>query len=363
MFQKRKILFYISTLKNGGAERVLTLMANYWVEKGHDVTITYVIDEEIGFTLDKRIRLIPQETYKESKHFIEGLVANVKRIFRLRHIIKQTQPDVVISFTTMCNIVAYFSKIGLKTPLIISERTNPLAYPLNFVWQKLKTLAYNRVDALILQTQGVQKLYRNIKTPQYIVRNPLILPPSAVPITVYNQKVVITVGRLDTYKNVQGLVEAFAKTEQKDWSLWIVGRDGGKQKTIEQRAKGLGISEQVIFWGNQTDVFSYLAKASIFATTSQVEGYPNALLEAMAMGLPVVSTDCDFGPSEIIEEGKNGFLVPLNDTEEYAQKLSLLMNDENLRQQIGQNASRIKDSHSLSAVMIEWEKIIELSTT
>ena len=356
---KQKILFYISTLKNGGAERVLTLMANYWARQGKEVTITYVINEEVGFTIDSRIKLIGQESYKESKNFFEGLIANLNRIVRLRHIIKETKPDIVISFTTMCNIIAYFAKLGISVPLIISERTNPVAYPLSFIWQRLKKIAYNHSDVLVLQTQGVQKLYKDCATPQYIIRNPLILPSHIAPISSYDAKVIVTVGRLDTYKNVQLLVHAFAKTNQKDWSLWIIGRDAGEQKKIEQAAQDLGISAQIHFLGNQTDVFSFLSKASIFAMTSRVEGYPNALLEAMAMGLAVVSTDCDFGPAEIIEDGKNGFIVPSNDVTVFAEKLLLLIQNEPLRQQLGQNARSIEKSHSLLEVMKTWDTLIE----
>ena len=339
--------------------RVLTLMANYWAAQGKDVTITYVIAEEVGFDIDARIKLIGQETYKESKNFLEGLFANLKRIMRLRQIIKETKPDVLISFTTMCNIVAYFAKLGSAVPLVISERTNPLAYPLNAVWSRLKHRAYKGADALVLQTQGVQSQYQIYSTPQYIIRNPLILPTHIPPIESYNSKILITVGRLDTYKNVQLLVKAFAKTNQKDWSLWIIGRDAGEQKNIEQDIETLDITKQVRFFGNQTNVFSYLSKASIFAMTSRVEGYPNALLEAMAMGLPAVSTNCDFGPSEIIEEGKSGFIVPLDDEKTFAEKLLLLMQSESLRQEMGQNARSVNVTHSLSAVMQQWDTLLE----
>jgi GalNAc-alpha-(1->4)-GalNAc-alpha-(1->3)-diNAcBac-PP-undecaprenol alpha-1,4-N-acetyl-D-galactosaminyltransferase len=359
MQKKNNILFVSPTLSGGGAERVLTNMANYWAEKGRKVTIAVIISEEINYTIHTNIKVIGLDTYKVSTHFIQGLIANIKRIRRLRRIIKQTKPDTIISFTTMCNIVAYFAKIGLPIPLVISERTNPLAYPLNAVWEKLKKIAYNNADALVLQTHGVQKLYANYSTPQYIIRNPLILPPSISFIESYRSKVIVTVGRLDAFKNVRFLVNAFAKTGQKDWSLWIIGRDAGEQYLIEQDIKTLGLTDQIKFLGNQKNVFEHLAKASIFATASRVEGYPNALLEAMAIGLPVVSTDCDFGPSEIIEEGVNGFLIQLDDLDTFAQKLHLLMRDNDLRQKMGQNASKTRETHSLSEIIKHWDGLIE----
>jgi GalNAc-alpha-(1->4)-GalNAc-alpha-(1->3)-diNAcBac-PP-undecaprenol alpha-1,4-N-acetyl-D-galactosaminyltransferase len=359
MLKHNKILFICPSLGRGGAERVLTLMANYWASEGKDVTIVVIINEKISFELHPNIKVLSQETYAVSTHFLQGLIANIKRIFRSRRVIQQTKPDVVISFTTICNIVSYFAKMGLPVPLVISERTSPLAYPLNAVWQRLKKTAYNRADALVLQTYGVQKLYQSFYPPQYIIRNPLILPFHLATIDTYSAKVVVTVGRLDTYKNVQMLVHAFAKTNQKDWALWIVGRDGGEQKKIEQDVETLGISAQVQFLGNQTDVFHYLSKASIFAMTSRVEGYPNALLEAMAMGLAAVSTDCDFGPAEIIEDGQNGFIVPLDDTAFFAEKLLLLMQNEPLRREMGQKASKIKETHDLSEVMRQWNLLIE----
>jgi GalNAc-alpha-(1->4)-GalNAc-alpha-(1->3)-diNAcBac-PP-undecaprenol alpha-1,4-N-acetyl-D-galactosaminyltransferase len=359
MSHKNKILFVAPTLGSGGAERVLTLMANHWAEEGKDITIAVIIQEKISFELHPNIKVIGQEPYKMSKHFIQGLLANIKRVYRLRCIIKETKPDVIISFTTLCNTLSYFARIGLSTPLIISERTNPLAYPFNFVWQSLNKIAYKHANALVLQTYGIQKLYHNYRTPQYIIRNPLILPSHLSTIASYSSKIIITVGRLDTYKNVQMLVHAFAKTHQKDWSLWIVGRDGGEQKKIEQAVSALDIASQVHFLGNQTDVFSYLSKASIFAMTSRVEGYPNALLEAMAIGLPVVSTDCDFGPSEMIEEGQNGFIIPMDDVNLFSEKLLVLMQNESLLQQMGQNACKIKETHSLSEIMKQWNLIIE----
>ena len=356
---KQKILFYISNLKSGGAERVLTHIANYWSEKGRDVSIVTVTLGESDFELDAKIRIIGQESYRVSTNFFEGLYANIRRIRHLRRTIKEIKPDIIISFTTMCNIVAYFSKVGLSVPLVISERTNPSAYPLNFVWHQLRTFTYNRASALVLQTKGVQKLYQNYSPPQYVVRNPLILPKFVLPIQSYSPKIIITIGRLDREKNVQMLVHAFAKTNQKDWSLWIIGRDAGQQYLIEEAIKTLGLSDRVQLLGNQTDVFSYLSKASIFAMTTKVEGYPNALLEAMAIGLPVVSTDCDFGPSEIIDDGKNGFIVPLDDTEAFAEKLKILMQNEGLRQKMGQNALKIGEKHSITKIMTDWDNLID----
>ena len=356
---KQKILFYISSLKSGGAERVLTHIANYWSEKGRDISIVTVILGESDFELDVKIRTIGQETYNISTNFFEGLYANIRRIRHLRRTIKEIKPDIIISFTTMCNIVAYFAKVGLSVPLVISERTNPSAYPLNFVWQQLRAFTYNRASALVLQTKGVQKLYQNYSPPQYVVRNPLILPKFVLPIQSYSPKIIITIGRLDREKNVQMLVHAFAKTNQRDWSLWIIGRDAGQQYLIEEAIKTLGLSDRVQLLGNQTDVFRYLSKASIFAMTTKVEGYPNALLEAMAIGLPVVSTDCDFGPSEMIVNGENGYLVPLNDVDSFAEKLRFLMLDEGLRRKMGQKAREIQKSHSLSDVMADWDTLVK----
>lgn len=358
MSPKYRIVCHITGLKSGGAERVLCLLANGWAEKGHCVTLV-VLDEAVShYPLHPAIRLVSLGSYGVSASFWGGLKANIRRIIRLRRVLQAAQADVVIGFTTMCNITAYFANRGRKATLLLAERRNPASFPLSRVWQWLNDYAYNRADALVLQTEGVRRYFQQYKTPQYVLKNPLQWPETVPQKDPNAPPIVVSVGRLDGHKNFELLLEAFAQVAVAPWQLHIIGGDGGSLVALKKKAQTLGIAEKVHFLGVRTDVFERLSQAAIFAFPSKTEGYPNALLEAMATGLPPLSTDCDFGPADLIIHGDNGFLVPNGDLKAFAYHLKWLMSDADLREKMGKKAQQIRQAHNLNTIVEAWENLI-----
>jgi GalNAc-alpha-(1->4)-GalNAc-alpha-(1->3)-diNAcBac-PP-undecaprenol alpha-1,4-N-acetyl-D-galactosaminyltransferase len=167
----------------------------------------------------------------------------------------------------------------------------------------------------------------------------------------------VSVGRLDAMKNLALIVKAFALVDAPDWEVRIFGA-GTERQNLENLIDTLGLKNRVFLKGLSKNIYSELEKASIFAFGSKMEGYPNALLEGLSAGLATVSSDCPYGPSEIITDGKNGLLVPNNDEKAFAAALQRLINDVNLRAKLGDEAAKIADELSIEKIMKEWEAVV-----
>ena len=193
----------------------------------------------------------------------------------------------------------------------------------------MRRLTYKRAKGIIAQTSYAAKViyqqvnHPNIKViPNYVraVNKKNIIP----------QNIIITVGRLVANKGHEDLLEIFAAVKNENWQLMLAG-DGPLRYSLEQKAKELGIENKTVFAGFQPDIDSVLQQAKIFAFCSYSEGFPNALLEAMATPLPCISYNCNAGPADIISDDVNGFLIPVGDKKIFAEKLQQLMDEENMR--------------------------------
>lgn len=333
-----KICLTNATLHCGGAERAIAELANYLAANGHEVTIFLLFKQELFYHIDERVKIIEPEF---SRATLNKYSYGLKTIGYIRASIKTINPDVILnfifpSFFLLCTI-------GLVYPIYISIRNNP-ANKIAFdpVW--LRRLTYRRAKGIIAQTSYAARVIFN----QVKHHNIKVIPNYVKAVTkkeVIAQNNIITVGRLVAGKGHEDLIEIFAGLQNNNWKLVFAG-DGPLKESLQQKAHEAGIGKQTVFAGFQPDIDSALQQSKIFAFCSYSEGFPNALLEAMATPLACISYDCNAGPADIINNGINGFLIPVGDKKMFAAKLQQLMNDEDLRTALSTSAAgSIKDFH------------------
>ena len=357
---KKKIAFLIPSLSPGGAERVVVSLANKFSNK-FEVFLIVLNKTETVYNVDKEVNLIYlQEKYSPSSSLIEAIKSNVIYVKKIVKIAKNNKIDTLIGFTTSVNILTVISSTLLKKPNLISERNNPEVYVPNAFWRILRNFWYPFTNGLIVQTEFIKGFYQ--KTIQEskikIIPNPIdeIMLSTRKD---YSERdnVILTVGRLDANKNQRLLIEAFANLNVDNWKLVVVG-DGVLREEYKKLTASLGIADKVDFVGNVNNVSDYYNQAKIFVFTSQSEGFPNALLEAMAFGLPCISTDCPSGPSEIIKNNENGYLVELNNRSQLECGLTNLMNDQEICIKFSVNALKSTDKFKIQNIYNQWEVLL-----
>lgn len=357
---KKKIAFIIPSLSPGGAERVVVSLANKFANK-FEVFLIVLNQTETVYNVDKEVNLIYlQEKYSPSTSLIKAIKSNVIYVKKIVKIAKKNQIDILIGFTTSVNILSIISSRVLKKPNLISERNNPEVYVPNTFWRILRNFWYPFTNGLIVQTELIKGFYQ--KTIQEskikIIPNPI----DEIMLSVrkdYSERenVILTVGRLDTNKNQRLLIEAFANLNVDNWKLIIAG-DGVLREEYKILTATLGITDKVEFVGNVNNVSDYYNKAKIFVFTSNSEGFPNALLEAMSFGLPCISTDCPSGPSEIIKNNENGFLIDVNNKRQLEKKLTDLMNNPELCIEFSAKALTSTEKFKIQEIYKQWETLI-----
>ena len=362
-----KLTLIISSLEQGGAERILSLLASAWAKRGTEVTLVTFDDREgVAYSLDPAIILkslgVPNSA---AGSFFRALGGNGQRVRRLRRVVRQSRPDAVISFLDFPNIITLLATRGLGIPVIVSERANPEYVELKPVWKILRRLLYPFSAALVCQTNAmITMLQRNIQVQGYAIPNPVVLPASFSSGTrrpaKAESRTVIAMGRLVPQKGFDMLLEAFSRVASKhpEWSLNVLGK-GPLKAQLEAQAESLGLKTRVNFAGAVSDPFPVLRDADLFVFPSRFEGFGNALAEAMACGLPVISFDCQAGPSDMILDGVNGVLVPPEDVSAFADAMDDLMSRPAERVRLGGRASEVLERFSLDRILGMWDEVID----
>ncbi|MBD2678366.1 MULTISPECIES: glycosyltransferase family 4 protein [Nostoc] len=358
-----KITLIIHSLTYGGAERIMSIMANYWSAKGWQITLLTFDDNKIpDFPLDSRVTYIPLGIAEKSLNAIIGIWNNLKRIRILRNAIINSDPDIVISFMSRINITTLLATRWLNIPVIVSERSNPEKSYLGWNWQKLRKWTYSFADKIVFQTQRARDYF-----PVKLQNNSCIIPNMVVLPAIKKQSVekvviersLIAMGRFVPEKGFDLLLQAFAKLKDNypEWTLTILG-DGKLRPELECLRNELGLSDRVYFPGMVNDTYAFLQQADIFIMSSRFEGFPNAICEAMTCGLPVISTDCPSGPREIIRDGIDGILVPNEDISALAAAIERLISNEQERNYLAAHAPEITERFSVKKIMEMWEDVL-----
>jgi glycosyltransferase involved in cell wall biosynthesis len=349
----------------GGAERVAAMLANAWASRGDRVTLmpTFSGRGSCFYSLSSDVRLIFLADLVSSRE--RTTLNRLSRLRSLRQFIKDDRPSVVVTFLSNVNVAAILASAGLGVPVIACERIDPFVMPTPMTLRLACRLTYPFADALMVQTHAVAAKYAASRSWPLrrlaVIPNPLhprsfdVKRPAGVP----GGKRLLSVGRLHEQKQFHVLIDAFAAlaASHPEWSLRIVG-EGPLRSVLQERAARVGLGDRVMFVGRTVDIAEELAAADAFALTSKYEGFPNALLEAMAAGLPCITFDCPSGPREITVDGQVALLTPANDLQAFAGELERLMADANLRAELGTRArASVQERFSLSRVLARWDSL------
>lgn len=360
-----KILLLVSSLDHGGTERVVTSLCNAWGARGDEVTLvpTYSGGGQPFYEISNAVELIYLANVVGVRR--KNILSYAHRIYALRQLIAARNPDVIVSFLPNVNLAAILASAFLRIPLIICERSDPTSYPHENVIGTVCKLTYRFADMLTVQTDSVagkvESLYPGMKNVR-AVPNPL--PASVMSYRKTgggDRKILLSLGRLSPEKQIDKLLAAFAEVAPLygDWDLHIYG-DGPQKPALEKLIHRSGLRGRAILKGATKSPWKIMAGADVFLMASKYEGFPNALLEAMGVGLPCVVFDCPSGPREITRDGKDALLVPLDDQAELIAALKRLMGDEELRSALGKQAREsVCNRFSLPEVMRRWDSLFE----
>ena len=349
--KKTRLALVLPSLHAGGMEKVMAELGNYFsIKPDFEVhLILFGNSPKIFFPINSGIKIHKQDRLLKSRpKVLEGL----KTLRFIRKEIKSIRPVSVLSFGTQWNNLVLLALLNTSIPVFVSDRGSP-ARKYKFSTELFRSALYPKASGIIAQTEKAKNILRNrfpsskIKT----IGNPI--PSSTESGNTEKINTILTVGRLIESKHHDRLIKIFSRLKAPEWKLIIVGGEALKEKNFEKLKKlirDLNLEERVVLTGEQKNTDQYYKESSIFAFNSSIEGFPNVVGEALSAGLPVVSYDCVAGPSEMITNGENGFLVPVFNDEQFREKLQLLIDNENLRKKMAEKARESISKFSIETI-------------
>lgn len=339
-------------------------------ERSHDVTLI-TLDDASGdkHSVSDAVRRVPLDVMRPSRHPLQGILKNLQRRNRLRRAIRAAEPDVILSFCDRTNVLTLMASASLGIPVVVSERSDPRFHPIGRGWNWLRRRYYPRAASLVALTAASAEAMQDWHP------KPAAVIPSAIDISqtvsdrtpnaratdeeAGGRKVVLGVGRLAWEKGFDRLIAAFAKVASRhpDWDLRIVG-EGPMRDSLQRQISASGLQKRAALLGWQQDVDACYRQADLFVLSSRYEGFPSALLEAMAAGLPCVAVDCESGPREIIQSDNDGVLVPAEPATALSDELDRLMNDRKFRMRLGRSASQTVQRFGWNAMVDGYERLL-----
>jgi glycosyltransferase involved in cell wall biosynthesis len=361
----QNITLIVNQLYDGGAARVAVYLANAWAERERRVLI---LTTDLGqaapfYPLHPGVAHQAMDLRAVSRNPLEAVGHNFSRLVQVRRHIRASRPDLLVSFLDRNNIMCLLATRGMRSiPTIISERTDPHGRSIGGAWAFLRRLTYPWADCLVTQSAHAMAYFpASVRGRGRVIPNPVYRPPAAAPADARRERPrILALGRLHRIKGHDLLVDAFALIAERfpDWELCIHG-DGPERDSLQARIQAQGLADRITLGPNIADVGSSLRDADLFVLPSRVEGFPNALAEAMAWGLPVVSFDCASGPGELIRHDWDGLLVPPLDVPALAAAMGRLMADPGERARLGARAVEVLTRFSAGRVMDLWESAIQ----
>jgi len=345
-----RITFIAANLNSGGAERVMSLLANQFIESGYEVEFIFLKKDVRFYPLHQqvKIKVVEKECCSESLF---------KKLLWMRKYVGKEKTDAVFAFRIAIYCVTLLSLLGKKVPIISSERNDPRFYGLNL--KLLQMVLLPLTDRFVVQTQHIKDYFpKFIQKKTDIIFNPVTEKVFSLD-SVHKYKQIISVGRLHNQKNQKMMIEAFARISQQfpGWKLVIYG-EGPERKNLESLIKRLKVKEKVLLPGRCETVIEELNKSEIFAFSSDYEGMSNAVVEAFCVGLPIITTKVS-GTEDIITDGKNGYLLERNDIDGMEKAMRNLMGDEKLRIMMGDYNKSKANQFEIEHILKQWEDVLK----
>ncbi len=346
-----KIVFVIQTLAKGGAERVVSLLSKEFSKQGFEVIIL-LFDKKVSYEYGGEILELD---LKASSNIFKKGINFIKRVKRVREVFLEQKPDFIFSFVESCNFVSILSGFDV----VVSIRNNPLKK--HQFWQRVLIFIlyrFKNVKKIVTVSKELEEILKkrfllsNVKT----ISNPTVFKDSINKDSMIDKfkPFILSVGRLHEQKNFKLLIKAYNDTRLKEFAKLLIIGDGKEKKELLRLIDDLSLNNRVYLLGEKDSLDIYYANAKLFTLSSLYEGFPNVLIEALSFCLPVISTNCPTGPSEIIVDEFNGLLVKNGDQKELSLALDKLYFDKNLQDKFKKNAKNSIKHLEINTIARRW---------
>lgn len=353
-----EIVFILGTFRRGGAERVISILANDYAERGWKVTVLLLLDNSIGYKVNKNIEFIDLTAGGYSSSMLRKLLRIPYWVWMIRKCICTKNPKNILAFTGNIATLTLVSLLGTNRKIIVSERIDPKQRKKFFLEALLRNRTWGGIHckAIVFQTEYAKKCYPiPIMKKSIVIGNPVEINSERKD----EVRKIVSVGRLSTQKNHELLIRAFyhINKKHKDFKLIIYG-EGPLRDDLESLIEELHLESAVYLPGNVLDIHEQIADAMIFVLPSRFEGLSNALLEAMILGLPCVVSNIN-GIEEVIEDGRNGLIFQSDSIDDLVEKIDFLICNKNMRDWLSENGKKIKERYGKDNIMKEWFEILD----
>lgn len=348
-----RIVFFIGSMRRGGAERVISILANDYCKQGWEVDVVLLLNNAVEYSLDSRIHIVDLSPNKG------GYVQNaLPWLAGIRRYLKENRSDRVVSFVGRINALVLTAAMGLKLPIVVSERNDPKHDNRGAVMLWYCNKIYRFARKVVFQNHYEMSCFdKSLEKKSCIIPNPVEVSAICEENT---DAVVVTAGRLMKQKNQAMLIRAMAQVHQvyPHVKCRIYG-EGDLRESLQTQINDLGLQDVVTLEGNVKDIHERMARCGMFVLTSNYEGLSNALIEAMMVGLPCITTDYP-GARELITDGENGLVVPLDDDAALTTGiLRFLESKDNFAKIIAQNGQAHSAKFRAETVLRQWHSVIE----
>lgn len=371
--RKKRVVVFVASLGSGGAERVAVRISGWLKDAGHEVCLLTLSGTESDFySCPAGVLRLGLDMQHPNSNLAQAFMSNLKRLWAIRSAVKAFSADVTLSLGNRTNVLSLLATIGMQCWKVISERSDPVLEPLSPGWALLRRLAYPMASLHVSQSVRISQ-WISAKFPR--LKSEVIGNTHGVEFPVQTFKAdcrqgecssnleLIAVGRLTRQKGIDILLEALsiaAARGSRLIRLTLVG-DGEDRAALELLTQRLGLQDQVVFAGKVADVTEWLSRSNAYVLPSRWEGFPNAMIEAMAVGMPVVAARCDGGVEDILGEVRDRFALefPPGDVEALAVCLDRLANDAALRQRLARTSVQRAAHYSPAQISAAWIAVVE----
>lgn len=349
------IIFISNEVANGGAGRVISILANSFINRGYRVSIYSYNNRFATYPLNPRIKQIFFEAGYRS-----NIINKINRIRQLRGMLKQNRDAVIIAFEYFVNMQTIVAGWGLKNKIVISERNDPAQQDNRTVLKHLRAWLYSWADVLVCQTPDARAYFSKvIQAKTVVIPNPIMegLPDR---FSGERSKEIVYFGRLEKQKNLGLLIDAFARLYQEypDYTLSLYG-DGSEKEALAAYIEEKHLQAGIALYSCRPDIHKKILACSMFVSSSDYEGLSNSMIEAMALGLPCIVTDCPCGGARmIITSGENGILVPMRDVKALYEAMKYIIENPRKAAAISDNAVKVRSDLAAGKIVAEWERIL-----
>lgn len=344
----RSVIFVSNALSGGGSERVLCLLANEFASRGYHVGVLSFRSKKGEYPLDKSV-------LKEYPPFDRGPLKKAFRVRWIRDRVSKNPEATVISFEHFVNLQTLMACAGLRNRVVVSERNDPARVGNGFFRGRVRGILYRKAHLLVCQTDDAAAYFSD-DINKTVILNP-VKSDLPLPVDGPRRKTIVTFCRLEPQKNLQMLVEAFAifHRTHPGYKLEIYG-DGTEKSRLLGLIHALSLESHVDIRPATHSIHSKVRDCTMYVSSSDYEGLSNSMIEAMALGLPTICTDCPCGGARmVIDHERNGLLTPVGDTQALAQAMCQVADDADLATQLGRNAEEIHQRLSTQVIVDQWE--------